>query len=71
MLWEYARRLYDLPLDSLDTYRSRVRATSLEDVSAAAELRLHPDRTAIIVLGPAETLVPALEGLGEVEVWQP
>jgi zinc protease len=63
--------VHGLPEDSLDTYRTRVRATSLEDVSAAAELRLHPDRTAIIVLGPAEALVPLLEDLGEVEIWQP
>jgi zinc protease len=63
--------VYDLPKDSLDTYRSRVRAVTLENVSDAAELRLHPDRAAIVVLGPAEALVPELEDLGEIEVWQP
>jgi len=63
--------VHGLPADSLDTYRSRVRAVTLEDVASAAEMRLHPDRAAIIVLGPAEVIVPALEDLGSVEVRQP
>jgi zinc protease len=60
-----------LPADSLDTYRERVMATSLEQVQEAARERLHPDRAAIVVVGPAEALVPALEGLGPVRVEQP
>ena len=60
-----------LPADSLDTYRERVMATSLEDVQRAAAERLHPDRTAIVVVGPAATLVPALDGLGPLRVEQP
>jgi len=60
-----------LPEDSLDTFRARVGATSLEEVRAAAKSRLHPERAAIVVLGPAEKLVPALEGLGEIEVVAP
>ena len=63
--------VYDLPENSLDTYRSRVRAVTLEEVASAAELRLHPDRAAIVVLGPAAILVPELEDLGPVEVRQP
>lgn len=66
--------VHDLPDDSLDTYRSRVRAITLEDVEAAAELRLHPERAAIVVLGPADALVPELESLltaGEVEIREP
>ena len=63
--------VHELPANSLDTYRSRVRAVTLNDVARAADLRLHPDRAAIVVLGPAEALVPLLESLGEVEVWQP
>lgn len=64
-------QVHGLPTDSLDTYRSRVRAVTLSDVHAAAIDHLHPDRAAIIVLGPAETIVPQLEGLGPVEIWQP
>ena len=63
--------VYDLPANSLDTYRSRVRAVTLDDVLRAAELRLHPDRAAIVVLGPAEAIVSELEDLGEVQVRQP
>jgi zinc protease len=60
-----------LPADSLDTYRDRVLAATLEDVQRAARERLHPERAAIVVVGPAEQLRPALEGLGAIEVVQP
>ena len=63
--------IHGLPADSLDTYRGRVMATSLEDVQRAASERLHPERAAIVVVGPAAALVPALEGLGAVRVEQP
>ena len=63
--------VHGLPMDSLDTYRSRIRAITLADVHAAARDHLHPDRAAIIVLGPAKDIVPQLEDLGPVEVWQP
>ncbi|MBJ21411.1 MAG: insulinase family protein [bacterium] len=64
-------QIYGLPSDSLDTYRGRLRAVTLEDVREAAADHLHPDRAAIVVLGPSEMLIPQLEGLGQVEVWQP
>jgi zinc protease len=60
-----------LPPDSLDTYRDRVLGTTLDDVQGAAGERLHPSRAAIVAVGPAATLAPALEGLGPVEVRQP
>jgi zinc protease len=60
-----------LPPDSLDTYRERVMAVSLEDVQRAARERLHPDRAAIVVVGPAAVLAPTLEGLGPLRVEQP
>jgi len=63
--------VYDLPRDSLDTYRSRVRALDVEDTAEAARRFVHPDRAAIVVLGPAETLRPQLERFGPVEVVQP
>jgi zinc protease len=63
--------VHGLPPDALDTYRARVMATSLADIQRAAEERLHPDRAAIVVVGPAATLVPALEGLGPIEVVKP
>ena len=32
---------------------------------------IHPDRAAIVILGPAEALRPQLEGLGTIEVIEP
>lgn len=61
----------DLPRDSLDTYRQRVRALTAEDVAAEARRFLHPERMAIVVVGPASELVPQLESLGNVEVITP
>ncbi|MCB9378097.1 MAG: insulinase family protein [Holophagales bacterium] len=63
--------VHDLPEDGLDTFRARVAATTLDDVRRAAKERLHPERAAIVVLGPAARLVPQLEGLGPVEVVAP
>lgn len=63
--------VHGLPEDSLDTFRGRVGAVKLEEVRAAAKARLYPDRVAIVVLGPAETLVPQLEGLGPIDVVKP
>ncbi|MBW2417055.1 MAG: insulinase family protein [Deltaproteobacteria bacterium] len=60
--------IHGLPEDSLDTYRSRVRAVTLEQAAGIAGKLLHPERAAIVVAGPADALVPALEGLGPVEV---
>ena len=62
---------YDLPQDSLDTYRARVKATTPEEVRAAALAHLHPDRAAIVLVGPAETLLPAVQSLGHVEIVEP
>lgn len=63
--------VYDLPRDSLDTYRTRMQAVTVADLVAAAEARLHPERIAIVAVGPAEALRPQLERFGPVEVLQP
>jgi len=63
--------IYDLPQDSLDTFRSRVRAVTPGDVERVAHEYLHPDRAAIIVVGPAKDIAPQLEGLGKVEIVKP
>lgn len=63
--------LYGLPEDSLDTYRSRVQHVTPADVRAIAEALLHPERIAIVLLGPADALVPQFEDLGDVEVVAP
>jgi zinc protease len=63
--------VYGLPEDSLDTYRSRVRAVTAADVERLASKLLHPDRAAIVLVGPAEALTPQLKDLGPIEVIQP
>ena len=63
--------IYDLPEDSLDTFRSRVRAASAEDVANAARNHLHPERAAIVLVGPAQQLEPLVKDLGPVEVITP
>ena len=63
--------VYGLPEDALDTYRHRVRATTIADTERAARRLLHPQRAAIVVVGPAEQLTPQLEDLGAVLVEQP
>jgi len=63
--------IHGLPEDGIDTYRSRVAAVTVEDVAREARERIHPERAAIIVVGPAEVLQPALADLGPVEVVQP
>lgn len=60
--------VYDLPRDSLDTYRGRIRAVGSDAVAAAAQEYIHPERATIVVVGPAEALVPQLEPYGTVEV---
>jgi len=63
--------VHGLPEDSLDTLRGKVRAVSERDVAEAARQRLHPDRVAVVAVGPADVLRPQLEKLGPVEVVEP
>jgi zinc protease len=63
--------IYGLPEDSLDTYRSRIRSVTAADVERLASTLLHPDRAAIVLVGPAEDLTPQLEDLGPIEIVQP
>ncbi len=63
--------VYGLPEDSLDTFRGRIRVLTAEDTARAARDLVHPERAAILLVGPAEAILPQLEGLGAVEVVQP
>jgi zinc protease len=63
--------VYGLPEDSLDRYRGRVRATTTEETAALAQRLLHPERAAIVLVGPAAELEPQLAGLGSVQVTRP
>jgi len=63
--------VYGLPADSLDTYRARVAAIDVAETRAVAEALLDPGRAAIVLLGPADALLPQFQDLGPVEVVQP
>jgi zinc protease len=63
--------VYGLPEDSLDTFRSRIRAVTAADVERLALKLIHPNRAAIVLVGPAKDLTPQLEGLGTIEVVHP
>ena len=63
--------VHGLPEDALDTFRTRVREVDAATVAELANDLLHPGRAAIVVLGPADALVPMLEDLGPVEVVVP
>ncbi len=63
--------VYGLPADSLDTYRARVNAVTVEEVHTLSRELLHPTRIAVVLLGPAEALIPQFEGLGNIETITP
>ena len=61
---------HGLPPDYYATYAEHVASVTKEDVAKAARERLHPDRAAIVVVGPLAETRKALGslGLGAVEV---
>jgi len=63
--------IYGLPEDSVDTYRSRIRATTVDDLARLATALIHPHRAAIVLVGPASEITGQLEGLGPIEVVVP
>lgn len=60
--------IYGLPSDYYDTYLERLTALSREELLEAARRHLDPEHIAVVAVGPADTLVPQLEGLGPVTV---
>jgi zinc protease len=63
--------IYGLPRDSLDTYRRRLRAVTVEQTAEVARALIDPARASIVVVGPAEALRAQLEPFGAVEVQAP
>lgn len=59
-----------LPDDELQRYRPSVAAVTADEVQASAAAHIHPDRTAILVVGDADRVEKELRDtkLGEVEV---
>ena len=63
--------IYDFADDYYETYLRAVDRTDREEVRRMARKHLDPDNTVIIAVGPAADLVPQLESLGAVRVWDP
>jgi zinc protease len=60
--------LLGLERDALETYRERIESLTAEDVRAAAERQLQPDRMVIVVAGDALQLHDRLARFGSVTV---
>ena len=64
-----AQRIYGLPDDYLETYCENVSKVSAEDVSRVANLYVHPESIAMVIVGDAEEVLPLTqEYCGDVEV---
>ncbi|MCB1034007.1 MAG: insulinase family protein, partial [Acidobacteria bacterium] len=63
--------LYELPDDYYDHYHDEIGRTDREQVREMARRYFHPERMALVAVGPASQLVPQLEDLGPVVVWDP
>jgi zinc protease len=60
--------VYGLPDDYYDGYIDRLAAATRAQLLEAARRHIDPERIAIVAVGPADEVVPQLEGLGEVTV---
>lgn len=70
------RRAVDLafhgyPADFWQQHASRLHKTSPTDLSQAAGRRLNPERLVIVVVGPADEIVPHLESFGQLMLYDP
>lgn len=59
--------LNDYPTDYYDRYAGNIAAVTKEDVQRVMQEYASPEGLSIVVVGPAETVVPQLESLGEVQ----
>ena len=67
----YARAwAHGLPPDYYATYQQRVTAVTRDDVAKAARDRLHPERMAIVVVGPQQSIERKIAelNLGRIEL---
>src|SRR5262249_42817758 len=55
---------YGLPVEQLQTFRSRVTAVQPDDIESAARTYLKPDRLSVVLVGNASAFVSQLRGLG-------
>ena len=55
---------YELPLDELQTYRQRVNAVTVDDISRVARQYIKPDQLSVVLVGNAAAFVNDLPGVG-------
>lgn len=61
-------RVYGLPDDYWDTFRTQIRAVSADQALASAQQYVHPDQAVIVVVGKAADIKEALRAYGAVTV---
>ncbi len=61
-------RLYGLPDDYWDTYRTEIRAVTPAQALAAAQRHIHPETALVVVVGDAEVLAEPMRRWGAVRV---
>ncbi|HUG31212.1 MAG TPA: pitrilysin family protein, partial [Candidatus Limnocylindria bacterium] len=54
--------IHGLPMDELDRYRPAIEAVSSSDVASAASRNIRPEELAVVLIGDADAILPALEG---------
>ncbi|HZS51418.1 MAG TPA: pitrilysin family protein [Bryobacterales bacterium] len=57
-----------LPNDYLETYTTRIRSVEPDQILSAAKKYISPEQAAIVVVGDAQKIAPALEKIGKFEV---
>jgi len=61
-------KMMGLPADYLENYTTRIRSVKPGQIQTAAKKFIAPDQSAIVIVGDAKQIGPALEKLGKVEV---
>lgn len=61
--------LLGLPVEDLTRYPERIRAVTGDDVQRVAREYLHPDRSAIVVVGDASAVLESLEAIAPVSLF--
>ncbi len=61
-------RIYGLPDDYWDGFRSAIRSVTAEDALAAAKAHIHPESELVVIVGKAAEIAPMVSKYGPVEV---
>jgi zinc protease len=62
-------RLLGVPIEMVTEYPLRIRAVTREDVQRAAQQHVRPDQAAIVVVGDAMRVLPMLDPLGTIVLY--